>query len=67
MADLTALTRFRVISLAAGAPATMIETIPWMNGPHAQKAKDSLVTQQRDDREPAAHPAHNPSLDSGAA
>ncbi|BCW73469.1 type IV secretory system conjugative DNA transfer family protein [Arthrobacter sp. NicSoilB8] len=60
VADLTALPRFRAILLASGAPATMIETIPWMNGPHAQKVKDSLTDREKVDREPVAVPAHNP-------
>jgi type IV secretory pathway TraG/TraD family ATPase VirD4 len=63
VADLTALPRFRAILLASGAPATMIETIPWMNGPHAQKVKDSLATTERVHREPVAVPAHNPWTD----
>jgi type IV secretory pathway TraG/TraD family ATPase VirD4 len=63
VADLTALPRLRAILLASGAPATMIETIPWMNGPHAQKVKDSLATKQEVPREPVALPAHNPWTD----
>jgi type IV secretory pathway TraG/TraD family ATPase VirD4 len=63
VADLTALPRFRAILLASGAPATMIETIPWMNGPHAQKVKDSLATTEKVDRDPVAVPAHNPWTD----
>ncbi|MUK01608.1 TraM recognition domain-containing protein [Vibrio cholerae] len=39
VSDLTALPRFRAIMLASGAPATMIETIPYMNGPHAERLK----------------------------
>lgn len=60
VADLTALPRFRAILLASGAPATMIETIPWMNGPHAQRVKDSLATKEKVHREPVAVPTHNP-------
>jgi type IV secretory pathway TraG/TraD family ATPase VirD4 len=63
VADLTALPRFRAILLASGAPATMIETIPWMNGPHAQKVRDSLVTVVKVDREPVTVPARNPWTD----
>lgn len=37
MADLTALSRFRAILLASGAPARMIEIIPRMNGPSRPK------------------------------
>lgn len=39
VSDLTALPRFRAIMLASGAPATMIETIPYMNGPYAERLK----------------------------
>jgi hypothetical protein len=67
VADLTALPRFRAILLASGAPATMIETIPWMNGPHAQKVKDSLATKEKVHREPMAVPAHNPWTDGNKA
>lgn len=67
VADLTALPRFRAILLASGAPATMIETIPWMNGPHAQKVKDSLATTVNVEREPVAVPAHNPWTDGDIA
>lgn len=67
VADLTALPRFRAILLASGAPATMIETIPWMNGPHAQKVKDSLATKETVECEPAAVAAHNPWTGGGKA
>jgi len=63
VADLTALPRFRAILLASGAPATMIETIPWMNGPHAQKVKDSLAAPKQQQLEPVTVPAHNPWTD----
>jgi hypothetical protein len=45
----------------------MIETIPWMNGPHAQKVKDSLAPTEKVDREPVAVAAHNPWTDGGTA
>jgi hypothetical protein len=45
----------------------MIETIRWMNGPHAQKVKDSLATMEMDDREPVAVPAYNPWTDGDKA
>ncbi len=63
VADLTALPRFRAILLASGAPATMIETIPWMNGPHAQKVKDSLAAPKQQPQQPVTVPAHNPWTD----
>ncbi|QDG87104.1 type IV secretory system conjugative DNA transfer family protein [Pseudarthrobacter sp. NIBRBAC000502770] len=67
VADLTALPRFRAILLTSGAPATMIETIPWMNGPHAQKVKDSLATEVNVDGEPVTVAAHNPWTDGDTA
>lgn len=42
VADLAALPRHRAVLLASGAPATMIETVPWMNGPHARRIKAAL-------------------------
>jgi len=44
VSELTALPRFRAIMLASGAPATMIETIPYMNGPHAERLKTAQAT-----------------------
>jgi type IV secretory pathway TraG/TraD family ATPase VirD4 len=67
VADLTALPRFRAILLASGAPATMIETIPWMNGPHAQKVRDSLATKEPVERDPVSVSAHNPWTDGDRA
>ena len=59
VADLTALSRFRAILVASGAPATMIETIPWMNGPHARKVKDCLAASKQQHLEPLTVPALN--------
>lgn len=49
VSDLTALPRFRAILLASGAPATMIETIPWMKGPHAERVQASLAAGAKDE------------------
>ncbi|SFU10572.1 type IV secretory system conjugative DNA transfer family protein [Arthrobacter sp. ov118] len=67
VADLAALPRFRAILLASGAPATMIETIPWMNGPHAQKVKDSLGALEQQPLDLVAVPARNPWTDGDTA
>jgi TraM recognition site of TraD and TraG len=67
VADLTALPRFRAVLLASGAPATMIETIPWLNGPHAQKVKDTLASKDKAGREPVASGPHNPWITGGKA
>jgi type IV secretory pathway TraG/TraD family ATPase VirD4 len=53
VSDLTSLPRFRAVLLASGAPATLVETIPWMNGPHAEKLKSSLVSHGQAQRGPA--------------
>ncbi|MCU1636485.1 MAG: conjugal transfer protein, partial [Cryobacterium sp.] len=49
------------------APATMIETIPWMNGPHAQKVRHSLAPKEPVERDPVSAPAHNPWTDGDKA
>lgn len=56
VADLTSLPRFRAVLLASGAPATMIETIPWMNGPHAQKVNTLLASHGQVERGPVDPP-----------
>jgi type IV secretory pathway TraG/TraD family ATPase VirD4 len=56
VSDLTSLPRFRAVLLASGAPATMVETVPWMKGPHAQKVNDSLVSHGQVERGPLDQP-----------
>lgn len=54
VADLAALPRGRAIVFASGAPGTLIETRPWMAGPHAAAVRASI----------AAHDAsHDPTQD----
>jgi type IV secretory pathway TraG/TraD family ATPase VirD4 len=43
VADLGALPRGRAIVFASGAPATLIETVPWMKGPHAEAVRASIA------------------------
>lgn len=43
VADLGALPRGRAVVFASGAPATLVETVPWMNGPHAEKLRTSIA------------------------
>jgi hypothetical protein len=31
------------VVLASGAPATLVETLPWMNGPHADVLRASIA------------------------
>lgn len=42
IADLSALPRGRAIVFASGAPATLIETVPWMRGPQAELVQSSI-------------------------
>jgi len=41
---LGALPRGRAVLLSSGNPATMLETVPWMAGPHAEVITKSLAT-----------------------
>jgi type IV secretory pathway TraG/TraD family ATPase VirD4 len=43
VADLGALPRGRAVVFASGAPATLIETVPWMRGPHADAVRASIA------------------------
>ncbi|WP_160050114.1 MULTISPECIES: type IV secretory system conjugative DNA transfer family protein [unclassified Nocardiopsis] len=43
VADLGALPRGRAIVFASGTPPTLVETVPWMRGPHAQAIKQSIA------------------------
>lgn len=43
IADLGALPRGRAVVFASGAPATLVETVPWMNGPHAAELRASIA------------------------
>ena len=50
VADLGALPRGRAVVFASGAPAILIEVVPWMNGPNADAVRSSIA-------------AHNPATD----
>jgi type IV secretory pathway TraG/TraD family ATPase VirD4 len=52
VAELGALPRGRAIVLASGAPATLVETVPWMRGPQAEAVRASIAA-----HDPSA-PAH---------
>jgi type IV secretory pathway TraG/TraD family ATPase VirD4 len=43
VSDLAALPRGRAIMFASGAPAALLETVPWMNGPHAEAVRASIT------------------------
>jgi type IV secretory pathway TraG/TraD family ATPase VirD4 len=54
VADLGALPRGRAVVFASGAPATLVETIPWMNGPHAAALRASVAAHDPSRSTPAA-------------
>jgi type IV secretory pathway TraG/TraD family ATPase VirD4 len=62
VADLGALPRGRAVVFASGAPATLIETVPWMQGPHADAVRASIAA-----HDPANRVAAVPSLGAPAA
>jgi type IV secretory pathway TraG/TraD family ATPase VirD4 len=43
VADLGAIPRGRAVVVASGAPPTLIETVPWMQGPHADAIRASIA------------------------
>lgn len=43
VADLQAMPKGRAVALASGARPTLIETQPWMTGPHAEAIKASIA------------------------
>ncbi|MFI8634234.1 type IV secretory system conjugative DNA transfer family protein [Microbacterium sp. NPDC077663] len=54
VADLGALPRGRAVVFASGAPATLVETIPWMKGPHAAALRASIAAHDPSHSTPAA-------------
>ncbi len=46
VSELVAFPRRRAIVLSSGNEATMIRTVPWMNGPHADAIKASIAANQ---------------------
>ncbi|MDT3318131.1 TraM recognition domain-containing protein [Microbacterium sp. KSW4-11] len=54
VADLGALPRGRAVVFASGAPATLVETVPWMNGPHAAAVRASIAAHDPSHGAPAA-------------
>jgi type IV secretory pathway TraG/TraD family ATPase VirD4 len=57
VADLGALPRGRAVVFASGAPATLIETVPWMHGPHADAVRASIAAHDSAAEVPKANPA----------
>ncbi|WP_334172746.1 TraM recognition domain-containing protein, partial [Sinomonas sp.] len=43
VSDLAALPRGRAVMFASGAPAALLETVPWMSGPHAEAVRASIA------------------------
>lgn len=58
VSDLAAFPRGRAIMFASGAPAALLETVPWMSGPHAQAVQASITAHDPANR-PAVAPVSN--------
>ncbi|NQX37107.1 type IV secretory system conjugative DNA transfer family protein [Herbiconiux sp. VKM Ac-2851] len=43
VSELSGMPRGRAVVFASGAPATLIETVPWMRGPHADSVRASIA------------------------
>ena len=52
VSDLASFPRGRAIMFASGAPAALLETVPWMSGPHAEAVRSSIAA-----HDPANRPA----------
>ncbi|WP_427019535.1 type IV secretory system conjugative DNA transfer family protein (plasmid) [Pseudarthrobacter sp. P1] len=52
VSDLASFPRGRAIMFASGAPAALLETVPWMSGPHAEAVRASIAA-----HDPANRPA----------
>ncbi|NYI97339.1 type IV secretory pathway TraG/TraD family ATPase VirD4 [Streptomonospora nanhaiensis] len=46
VADLGAMPRGRAVCIASGVPPTLIETVPWMRGPHAEAVRASIAAHE---------------------
>jgi len=53
VAELAALPRGRAILFASGAPPTLLETIPWMSGEHADQVRASIAAHDPAAAQPA--------------
>ncbi len=56
VADLASLPRGRAIVMASGARPTLIETQPWMTGPHADRIRKSITAHDPEHQETIAQP-----------
>ncbi|MFC8041744.1 type IV secretory system conjugative DNA transfer family protein [Paenarthrobacter sp. NPDC057355] len=65
VSDLASFPRGRAIMFASGAPAALLETVPWMSGPHAEAVRASIAAHDPANR-PAA-PAGNRWIAAGAS
>jgi len=59
--DLQALPRGRAVVLSSGNPATLVRTVPWMDGPHAAAVHASIAAYDPSARTPRP-PGTNPLL-----
>ncbi|BCW12845.1 hypothetical protein NtRootA2_41270 (plasmid) [Arthrobacter sp. NtRootA2] len=65
VSDLASFPRGRAIMFASGAPAALLETVPWMTGPHAGAVRASIAAHDPANR--PAPPAGNRWIAAGAS
>ncbi|MCX8456559.1 MULTISPECIES: type IV secretory system conjugative DNA transfer family protein [Paenarthrobacter] len=68
VSELAAFPRGRAIMFASGAPAALLETVPWMNGPHAEAVRASIAAHDPSNKpQPAATATSNRWITAGAS
>jgi hypothetical protein len=67
VSDLAAFPRGRAIMFASGAPAALLETVPWMSGPHADAVRASIAAHDPANRPAAQATAGNRWIAAGAS
>ncbi|UOD83455.1 type IV secretory system conjugative DNA transfer family protein [Paenarthrobacter ureafaciens] len=67
VSELAAFPRGRAIMFASGAPAALLETVPWMNGPHADAVRASITAHDPANKPQPAAAASNRWITAGAS
>ncbi|MCU1517642.1 MAG: conjugative transfer complex protein [Pseudarthrobacter sp.] len=66
VSDLSSFPRGRAIMFASGAPAALLETVPWMQGKHAAAVRASIAAHDPSNRPAPAVQAPNPWVSAAA-
>jgi hypothetical protein len=64
--DLAAFPRGRAVVLGSGFPPTLVKTVPWMVGPHADEIRASIAAHEGAGAPAEATPPRNPWMDAGS-